>query len=161
MEESEIKITKPNRIRREYTQTLSATPQTVFPLLCPVEEDKWIPEWSPEFVLSCSGVAEEDCIFQTPGKPNSSIWIISRYEPEQFHIEMYKVTPEHTVGKLRIQVSGKNKKETKATISYEYTSLGEDGDLFLEGFTEESYAEFMKIWEDALNHYLITGEKTA
>lgn len=156
-----MKITHPNRIRHAYSQTIIAAPEVVFPLLCPVEEERWVPEWNPEYILSFSGVAELDCIFETVGDPTNSVWVVSSYEPERFYVEMYKITPEHTVGKLQIQLSLINKDETKADISYEYTSLGSAGDDFLKGFTEEYYIDFMKKWEQALNHFLKTGKKIA
>ena len=118
-----MQIVKPNRIRHEYSQTICASPDVVFQLLCPVEEEKWVPGWNPEFVISASGVAERDCVFQTSGEPERSVWIVNCYAPERFYVEMYKVTPEHTVGKLCIQLSLIKKGRTQADISYEYTSL--------------------------------------
>ena len=40
--------------------TVPATPERVFPLLCPVLEYRWIPTWQCELLHSDSGVAEED-----------------------------------------------------------------------------------------------------
>ena len=42
-----------------------ATPDRVFPLLCPVREYEWIPGWECDVLHSVSGVAEEDCVFRT------------------------------------------------------------------------------------------------
>jgi hypothetical protein len=74
---------------------------------------------------------------------------------------MYKVAPEHTVSKLEISLSDTSGIETSATISYEITAIGVNGEKFLEEFTEEWYAKFMEEWEMLLNHYLVTGEKFA
>lgn len=156
-----MRITRPNRIKHAYSQIIIAAPEIVFPLLCPVQEEKWVHGWNPAYVLSFSGVAEPDCIFQTSGESANSVWIVNRHEPERFYVEMYKVTPEHTVGKLQIQLSLINEHETKADISYEYTSLGNSGDEFMKKFTTEYYVEFMKNWEQALNHFLERGEKSA
>jgi hypothetical protein len=126
-----------------------------------VAEGKWVPGWDPEFVISSSGVAELDCIFQTFAEGQRSVWIMNRYEPERLYLEIYKIMPGHTVGKLRIQLSLIGEDETLADISYEYTSLGNAGDVFLKGFTAEYYSEFMQRWEKALNHYLKTGKRIA
>lgn len=40
-----MKIVKPNRVSRTYTQQLCAEPEEVFPLLCPVREADWIEGW--------------------------------------------------------------------------------------------------------------------
>lgn len=155
---------KPNRVRHSYTQSINATPEQVFPLLCPTRELDWAPGWSVDWVISTSGLAEQECMFQTPpaaGTENASIWIISRHEPEDFQVEMYKVTPGLTVGKLEISLTASGATGTSARVSYEFTSLGTDGDAFLATFTTEWYENFMRGWEAAMNHYLKTGELLA
>jgi len=74
---------------------------------------------------------------------------------------MYKVTPEFTVGKLVISLTASGAANTRAQVSYEFTSLGADGDAFLQTFTTEWYENFMCGWEAAMNHYLKTGELLA
>lgn len=90
-----------------------------------------------------------------------SIWIVSKHDPSAFQLEMYKVTPEHTIGKLEISLISEGSKSTKAIISYEFTAIGKIGEQFMKEFTYEWYVNFMKGWEKAVNHYLNTGEKLA
>lgn len=156
-----MKITRPNRAKRSHKQSLAAPPAAVFSLLCPVREEEWVPGWEPELVISESEVAEEDCVFVTPGEPAAAIWIVTRHDPAAHRLTMYKVTPGHTVGRLDIALDDDGKGGTEAEVSYEYTSLGPAGDAFLEDFTEEWYRGFMQGWELALNHYLKTGDKIA
>jgi len=155
---------KPRRVQHSYTQSISGTPEQVFPLLCPLREADWIPGWATDWVISNSGVAEQDCIFQTPPRPGAggaaSIWVITRHDADAFEVEMYKVTPEFTVGKLQISLSAKGETGTHAAISYEFTSLGPLGDNYLEGFTAQWYEKFMQVWEEQMNHYLETGAIT-
>lgn len=154
-----MNIQKPNRKKHTFEQHLSAPPQTVFPLLCPVGEEKWVPGWETELVLSNSGVVEHDCMFITPADDQSSIWIVAKYHPSAFHLQMYKVTPGHTIGKLEISLQNQGSDACKATISYEFTALAKAGEDFLKEFTQQWYVDFMQGWEKALNHYLTTGEK--
>ncbi len=154
-----MNILSPKRSKHSYIQSLATSPQTVFPLLCPVREAEWVPDWNPELVVSHSGVAEVDCVFVTPGSPESSIWVITHHDPENYQLEMIKVTPNHTVAKLEIELADDGHQGTSATIAYTYTSLSPQGDAFLETFTEDWYQDFMRGWEQALNHYLATGRK--
>ena len=155
-------ICQPRRIKHSFTQSIKGTPAQVFPLLCPVRETDWIPGWKTDWVISDSGVAEQNCIFQTPPRPGSggaaSIWVITRHDAEAFKVEMIKVTPGFTVGKLQISLSAQGQGGTDATIAYEFTSLGPLGDTYLEGFTSQWYEKFMRVWETQMNHYLETGE---
>ena len=155
---------KPNLFKHSYTQSINGTPEQVFPLLCPVGELDWAPGWSIDWVISTTGLVEQECMFQTPpaaGAKNASIWIVTRHVPDDFQVEMYKVTPGLAVGKLVISLTASGADATSAHISYEFTSLGVDGDAFLEGFTTEWYENFMRGWEAAMNHYLKTGELLA
>lgn len=151
-------IERPQRVRHTYTQQLCAPPQEVFPLLCPVREADWIPGWDPLLVLSESGVAEEDCIFVTPGEPEDAVWIVSRHDAENHRLTMYKVIPGVTVTRLDIALTAGGTAGTRATVSYEHTALGPRGEELLHGFTAEHYREFMEEWEERLNHHLRTGE---
>jgi hypothetical protein len=153
---------KPRRVKHSLTQSIKGSPEQVFPLLCPVREADWIPGWTTDWVISNSGVAEQNCIFQTPPRPGAggaaSIWVITRHDADAFEVEMFKVTPEFTVGKLQISLSAQGNTGTNATIAYEFTSLGPLGDTYLEGFTAHWYEKFMHVWEEQMNHYLETGE---
>lgn len=150
-----MRIESPKRVSRTYTQTLIGDPSKVFPLLCPVREADWIDGWDPVLVLSHSGVAELDCVFVTDAQPHNAIWYITRHEPNRI-VEMIKITPGVTACKLTIEVRA-NGSGSQATISYMHTSLGPDGDAFVDSFTEDYYDKFMRDWEARMNHYLKEG----
>ena len=148
-----MKIIAPCRVSRTYTQKLVAGPAAVFPLLCPVREADWIEGWDPLVVITGSGVAEPDCVFVTPGNPKDAIWYITRHEPESGSIQMLKITPDVTACRLDIKVSPA-RGGAEATISYTHTSLGPEGDEFVQSFTAEYYQLFMQEWEARINRYL-------
>lgn len=154
-----VAIESPKRIKHSYSQNLAGPPEIIFPLLCPVRECDWAPGWDPVKIISNSGVAEQDCMFITPAEPHDAVWIMTRHDPEAFHVEIYKVTPGHTVAKLEIALSHAAGNTTRADISYEYTALTAAGEKFLGEFTGAWYENFMKKWEDAMNHYLTTAKK--
>ena len=69
-------------LTRTHQFTVSAPPEKVFPLLCPVRECEWIPNWRCEMLHSNSGVAEEDCVFRTNCSDTGPMTrVVSRYEP--------------------------------------------------------------------------------
>jgi len=160
-----VNIKEPNRKKHSYAQRLNAPPETVFPLLCPVMEVKWAPGWMPELVITRSGICEQDCIFTTPSEmpseTHNSIWIVTKYDPAKWELEMYKVAPEHTISKLEISLGGESGTTTTAHISYEITAIGAAGDKFMDEFTEDWYKGFMMEWERAMNHYVNTGQMIA
>jgi len=151
-----MKISRPNRITRTYTQQLTGPPSAVFPLLCPVREADWIEGWDPLCVLSESGVAEPDCVFVTAASPDNSVWYITRHDPDAGCVEMIRITPAVTACKLSIQVNAVGP-GSEAVVTYSHTSLGPEGDAVVEAFTEQHYRRFMQDWETRMNHYLEHG----
>ena len=156
-------IRDPKRVDRTYEQRLAAPPERVFPLLCPVREKDWVPGWDPVVVYSLSGVAEDDCVFLTPGRDTSpdAVWVVTRYEPAQFRIEFVRVVPGVTASRIRIALQADDDVAgpcTRARVGYQHTSLGAAGDALVDGYTEEVYRDFMQTWERNLNAYLKAEE---
>ncbi|HEY5970958.1 MAG TPA: hypothetical protein VIT22_03125 [Pseudoxanthomonas sp.] len=151
-----MQIKKPIRVTRTYTQRIAANVARVFPLLCPVREADWIDGWDPLYVVTATGVAEADCVFATAAPIADAIWYVTRYEPAAGFVEMLKITPQVTACRLSIQLK-EVADGSEATIIYTHTSLGPEGDAFVDTFTEEFYAGFMRDWEMRINHYLTHG----
>jgi hypothetical protein len=118
-----------------------------------VRETEWAVGWTPELVISSSGVAERDCVFTTPNELETDIWYITRHEPENLFVEMLKISPGTTACRLTIQLREEGAGCT-ADITYIHTSLGPAGDEFVAKFTPEYYQAFMQTWEKELNHFL-------
>ena len=151
-----MKIVKPIRVTRSYTQRLFADPSAVFPLLCPVREADWIDGWDPLLVVSRTGVAEPDCVFTTMADSVKAMWYITRHDPVAGCVEMLKIVPDVTACRLSIQLRAADG-GCEADITYSHTSLGPEGDALVASFTEKFYHGFMADWEARLNHYLLHG----
>lgn len=149
-----MQIAEPVRVERSYVQKLSGKPEEVFPLLCPVREREWEEDWNPLMVYTKSGFAETDCVFLTGEETPSSIWVITRFDPLNYEIEIVKVTPGMTVGKIRIALSENGKSGTVAMVTYQYTAISPEGEAFVREYSEEFFEQFMQFSESALNRFL-------
>ncbi len=152
-----MKIIPPVRATHHYRQAIEGAPERVFPLMCPVREVDWVAGWEPRLVISASGLVERDCVFTTPDGGHEATWYVTRHEPDDWFVEMLKLTPGVTAVRLQIRLTPRDG-GCHADVSYSYTSLGPEGDAAVAGFTAERYREFMQLWERELNHYLATGE---
>jgi ribosome-associated toxin RatA of RatAB toxin-antitoxin module len=73
---------KGERFERKTRFMVPARAEEVFPLLCPVREYEWIPDWRCRMIYSKSGVAEKDAVFTTLEKPFGKVlWTCVVYEP--------------------------------------------------------------------------------
>lgn len=166
---------KSYRIAHEYTQTNSAPPEKVFPLLCPVREADWIPGWRYKLVYSDSGVAELGCIFTTedptveaakyssgspeldPAAPETT-WICVDYDPAAFRIAYVWIKPARVATELRIQLTAADHGQTRSHIRFRYTGLSPEGNREVESYDRAWFEAKMRGWESAINHYLTAGQ---
>jgi hypothetical protein len=152
--------TNATRITRTYRQTIKASPDDVFPLLCPVREADWLDGWQYTMRHSASGLVEEGAVFSTPGQGEpETVWIVTRHDPKRRLVEFARFTPDSRVCVLRIQVTPNPPGRSFVHVSYTYTALTPAGEAFIARFTEASFLEAMRFWERSMNHWLETGER--
>ncbi len=143
------------RLRFNETQHVSATPEAIFPLLCPVREYDWIPAWECDLVYTESGLAEDGCVFRT-GDDVKDTWVVSRYEPPR-RISFVRVNPLRVI-RYDITLEPDDDGSTRLLWQQEITALDEAGDAHVAALREEDFATLIKTEERMLEHYLKTGE---
>jgi uncharacterized protein YndB with AHSA1/START domain len=134
----------------EYAGELDAPPEAVFPLLCPVREYDWLDGWACRMIYSESGVAEENCVFETPSGP--STWNVDRYEPPS-RVSFTVVSPDQ-VSRLKIELEPTAAGGTRLTWQRMYTGLTEAGNANANSHTTGHDHALMR----QLDHYLKTGQ---
>lgn len=147
------------RVTHTYTQKLDATPEQVFPLLCPVREAEWADGWEAKIIYSTSGLAEPNCIFLTAHDgEQTTVWVMTRHDPASHEVEFTTFTPGNRTGRTHIQLADNSDGTTDANITYTFTALSEAGNRFVEQHTEAAFQRDMRHWEQAMNHYLTSGK---
>jgi hypothetical protein len=150
---------KPERIHKAATFSVRARVEKAFPLFGPVREKEWAAGWEPEIVFSNSSEAEEHMIFKTSGKHHGEeyLWVITQFKPDEYLIE-YTVSTADRIWFIRVQckAAGEN---TETTVSYTYTGLNSKGNAQNREALEKMFAHNLKDWEEAINHYIQTGEQ--
>ncbi len=131
----------------------------IFPLLCPVKEDDWIPGWreQKEMIYTESGTAELGCVFITRKQPHligTAIWVTNVYEPNE-KIQ-YSAINEHMVyqiqGDLKALPSG-----CEVTLTRTFSAVTPQGEEFLGRMAEDTAKAPPKLFE-LIAHYLKTGK---
>lgn len=139
------------RLVFETTLAFSGTPEEVFPLLCPVREYDWIPDWSCTMVHTTSGVAELGCVFT---RERGETWITTRYEPPA-GIEYTIVTP--TAVRTLAFVLTRTPQGTAAAVRSTATALSPAGAADVLGWTADDQQRMWALREAQANHFLRTG----
>ena len=151
---------KTQRVSRSNTILLNDEPKTVFSLFSPEEEKRWAPGWDYTSLFPHNGHLEKNLMFLTTTHDHlktPAIWIVCNYKPLDYTVEYLRIEPGNKIGNIEIVCDEGGEGKTTASVTYTYTSLGEEGNLFLESFTDDFYAEYLSFWEKAINHYLETG----
>lgn len=150
------------RVTRTYRQTITASPEVVFPLLCPVREAEWLDGWRYTMIFSLSGLVEQGAVFTTPGDDEpATVWVVTKHDLQARRVEFTRFTPDSRVCVLQIGVTAHGHGNSFVDVSYTYTSIGHAGDRFLELFTEQAFLDAVTFWERSMNHWLETGERLA
>lgn len=148
------------RVARAYRQTIHATPEKVFPLLCPVREAEWLDGWRYQMIYSSSGLVEDGAVFSTPGSgEENTVWIVTKHDPKAYRVDFARFTPHSRTCVLRITVKSKDRNSSYVDISYTYTGITPAGNDFVDRFSEETFLEAVTFWERSMNHFLETGER--
>ncbi len=140
---------------------LNGSLRTVFPLFGPITEKLWVNGWNPEIVFLDKDEIAEHMIFRTPPrfeKEPPYTWILSKYLPEQSLVEYTVFTPER-LWTITVKCEEEAAPEsTLAEITYTFTGLSEPGNALNEKALHAMYANDLKDWEEAINHYLKRGK---
>jgi hypothetical protein len=153
-----MNATNENRAVKESIFHISAPPERIFPLLCPVRETEWLEDWSYRMVYSLSGVAEAGAVFQTDrAERGKETWVISRYDPKGFMIEFVVVNPDSHVLKLDIVLEQETESRTRVRWVSAITALGEPGRALIQTYRDGRQASGIDHLAAALEHFCQTG----
>ena len=148
------------RAERSFTITVNATPDKAFPLFGPARESDWSPDFKPMFVFPENGdnPAEGDVFTSKPKDGRAiSTWVMTVYDPSSGRVEYVEFTPGHSVTEIRFRVRKAAHSRSAVTVMYRRTALSPEAQPFIRRFADHFLQERVN-WENAVNHYLETGE---
>jgi len=147
----------PKHVVRSHMLRLNDRPKAIFGLFDPIGEKKWSEEWNPNMIFLASTISQ-GTVFTTKNKEGpDTIWIITELNKEHCKIAYTAVTPAFRVTLIEISCDPDGSSHTKAHVTYAITALSEDGNRYVDSFSEEHYQKWMIGWETAINHYLQHG----
>jgi hypothetical protein len=149
------------RIVCAHEELIKVLPEKVFPLLCPVEELKWIDNWQYQLVYTDSGVNENNCIFIEDlsgivlfDSPVPITWITTLYEPNS-RIQFVLMCSDIAVIKFDIWLRNQDNGISSIQLKFTYTSLKED--VVYERI-KEKLTTILIFLATSLKHYCETDE---
>ena len=158
MPSAKPKTFKAKRVTRSYIQTINAEPSEVHALICPVKEAEWLDGWDCDLIFSQSGFAEAGCVFISRTEAEKeTIWLITKRDDQRYETEFVRITPGSRIAYLTVRIEAGGNHTSRMHIAYTFTALTEDGNEFIEKFSEANFVKDMQFWGATMNHYLETG----
>lgn len=161
-----MKQQEAKRANAEYTITINTPAADIFPLACPVEEEKWIYNWDYTMVYSESGRNELGCVFiETmsarhilgPDSDEKTYWVTTKHDPNE-EIRFLLVRSS-TVTQLEITIDTIDTRQTRITWNMTMTSIKEEANGKFDESVEERMLLMLTFLGQSLKHYCDTGEK--
>ncbi|UCE24098.1 MAG: hypothetical protein JSU74_12500 [Candidatus Zixiibacteriota bacterium] len=147
------------RIIKSASITLNGAIGDVLPLFGAREEQKWAPDWKPEFIYPRDKKDEKNNVFKiehTAGDGHHSIvyyWVMTEFSAELNKVS-YAIFSSHDITTISIQCNAVSDSSTTAVVEYVWTSLDDHGDKLIERKSERIFSKNLTDWEDAINQYL-------
>jgi len=157
--------TENKRVETAVTREIKASPRNIFPLACPVEELRWIPEWDYKLIYSRSGVNETNCIFNEEisgahffEKPLTTTWVTTIHDPDNYRISFLLNLAGKAVIRLNIKIREVGRKVSSCTWHMVFTALDEDANAMPDDMIRVKLESVVTFLADTLQHYCETGK---
>lgn len=141
------------RVVRTFVQHIHATPEEVFPLLCPELEKAWLPGWDYRMIHSASGVAELGAVFETPHPMGTTRWVVTEHEPAR-RVGFVRWQADGVVVRIGITLGRHHAGTTVVCIEYTFTPTDDGARAILAATTEKEWLDNMAHWEGSMNEWL-------
>jgi hypothetical protein len=146
------------RVVRSFIQHIHATPEQIFPLLCPEREKEWLPGWDARMIFSVSGVAERGAVFESPHAGDQAYWIVTEYDPPR-RLAFARWQPDALIVHIAISLARYQESGTAVCIEYTYTTVSEAGVSALQAMTPEAWLKNMTFWQESMNEWFANPER--
>jgi len=160
--------TEYKRVEAAVTRKIMASPHKIFPLACPAEELRWIPQWDYQLIYSKSGVNESNCIFNEDKsglhffeKPMTTTWITTTHDPVGYLIIFQIYLGGKAVIRLEIRFRAVGVNVSSVSWHMVFTALDDEANAMPVETIQARMELMMAFLADLLKHYCETGKMKA
>ncbi|MFZ5570161.1 MAG: hypothetical protein ACOZF0_07140 [Thermodesulfobacteriota bacterium] len=158
------------RIACRHEERIHASARSIFPLLCPTAELKWIEGWDKQhaMIYSVSGVNEKHCMFKEylsgpflTDTPLTTFWITTVHDPDAGRIEFVLLIGDAGIMTIDLTVTETGASRSSCRWDMTLTTL----DQTMHAIPDQTIREKMLVTAATLSrllkHYCETGSMMA
>ena len=135
------------RVRLTGTVEVALPAEQAFVMFTPSGERTWAQGWDPSFASPGTDETDPGTVFRTVHRGRESIWTVVRCEVGH-SIEYAVATPQERCGLVTVTCEA-SPNGTKATVSYDLTTLSSEANAELDRFAT-NYPSFLAHWERSI-----------
>lgn len=152
-----MKNFKPVHIKSTHTIKLNGRVEDTFKLFTAEGEKLWVKGWEPEFYYPETNRTKEGAVFVTSMHGDKkTIWTCVELDETKSSVKYVRTIPGNNTAIVSVKCLRGESDKTIVEVTYEITSLSEEGNTYTEDFIEEQYKNYINSWETEINKYLQT-----
>jgi hypothetical protein len=138
------------RAVRSHSFTVARPLAEAFRLFEPEGERAWAQGWDPQYIFPSDGTPERGMVFTTSHGNESTIWNLTRHDPQGGVVEYLRVTPGSRVAAVLVQCAPIGADKTRVTVVYTFTALSAAGNDYVRAMDQAHYEAFIEGWGTAI-----------
>ena len=138
--------------RAEFHLTVHLPYAEAAPLFGAWAEQKWAPEWKPQFLYPSPPADQEGAVFKVEHGSHSSIWVTTIFEIGAGHIQYVYILNQVLITRIDIRLRREGADATGVSVSYERTALNPAANEHLKLLARKD-SEQAPEWQAALDAY--------
>lgn len=136
------------QVVREGSFELDASADRAFEFFTPEGERAWVNGWDPKPVYPPQAAVafQPNSVFRLDHGEEHSLWTILEADLRQHVAEYVYVVENERLSRVRVEIQPLGEQHCRVLVRHVHTATSEKGVHFLEGVTEQAYAQKMRDW---------------
>ncbi len=109
--------------RTEFHFTANLPYDQAFPLFGAWAEQKWAPDWKPQFLYPNPPADKEGAVFLVNHGSHSAVWMLTRFDPATGRVQYAFVLNNVIMTRIDIAVRKSGSEKTEVSVAYDWTAL--------------------------------------
>jgi hypothetical protein len=135
--------------RTEFRFTLDVEYDTAAPLFGAVAEQKWAPDWKPQFVYPLPPMDQEGAVFRVGAGTYDAVWMLTVFDLAVGRVQYALVLNRVVFTRIDIRLARNGPQKTDVVVAYEWTALDPGANDHLKTLME-SHANQGPHWKAAI-----------
>jgi hypothetical protein len=140
--------------RTAFRFTVDLTYAMAAPLFGAWAEQKWAPDWKPQFLYPNPPEDREGAVFRVESGPShSAVWMTTVFDLAAGHVQHVYVLNHAVMTRIDIHLAKNGETKTDVAVAYEWTALDPAANQHVKHLAATEGETTAREWRDAINAY--------